>query len=270
MVRSWPHKPLPFSHLGLSPLETISAITANGTGVSLPIYPMNSYQFLQEVHSIPVLANLVDHLSWLSGNFSWFKAWQLVQSLALPTPWSQLVWCVLGQPRICCMIWHLIHGKTPKYHWAKSRGVLLASRCPNCFSQEESDIHIFFECSFAKKVWMWLLSPVSASWRPASFLLSSIWNALSYGRDDFGRNKLLLSLPISSLLFGKLELTPYSTTVGQQWQEQKPFSQIISQTCIMLLLIKFEGNLTIQIWVFFRWDPPLYSVFFLVLLPFVL
>lgn len=89
-------------------------------------------------------------------------------------------------PSLACLSWRLMHRSTPTDEWAKRKGWSLTSRCHNCFSEEESDLHLFFTCSLAKKIWCWLLSFCVVR-VPSSFSAASIWDSIAKDGDGSGR-----------------------------------------------------------------------------------
>lgn len=100
--------------------------------------------------------------------------------------WSGLLWSKYISPRLSCLSWRLLHGKTPTDFWAKLKGWSLASRCYNSLNGEESDLHLFFLCKLAQQFWHWLLRPYGAVPSPP-LTASFIWKTISIGRDVSGR-----------------------------------------------------------------------------------
>lgn len=71
-------------------------------------------------------------------------------------------------------------------HWATQKGISMASRCYSRHGNNESDIHLFFYCSLAQKLWQWLLRQDGTPLAPP-LLTSSIWTNLAKGVDGHGR-----------------------------------------------------------------------------------
>lgn len=85
-------------------------------------------------------------------------------------------------PRLACLSWRLMHTTTPTEEWAKREGWSPPSRCHNCFSDEESNLHLFFSCPLAQKLWRWLLNFCAAR-LPNPISASSIWYSLAKAGD---------------------------------------------------------------------------------------
>jgi hypothetical protein len=105
------------------------------------------------------------------------------------------------------MVWRLMHEKMPTDENLMSRGCALPSMCNLCNCHIESSFHIFFECSFAIRLWSWLAGCLNQTiqftcmedmwklcdlnWSPQSKvtittaiinLLNSIWSARNQSR----------------------------------------------------------------------------------------
>ena len=65
-------------------------------------------------------------------------------------------------------------------------GTSMASRCYSCLNERELDLHLFFFCSLAQKLWSWLLSQNGTPPAPP-LSTSSVWTALIQGVDVNGR-----------------------------------------------------------------------------------
>ncbi|XXG88201.1 hypothetical protein AAC387_Pa12g0445 [Persea americana] len=143
----------------------------------------------QATNLIPLgLPPVPDSLFWKnsSGKFSLQEAWNLLRTPDSIKTWSSLILNNLVNPWLACHSWRLMHRRTPTEIWAKSKGWSMASRCHNCFIEEESDLHLFFSCSLAQKFWAWLLSPYEVRLLyPIS--ASSIWNSVAKKADVLGR-----------------------------------------------------------------------------------
>lgn len=87
--------------------------------------------------------------------------------------------------RLACFCWRLLHKKTPTKHWAKHRGWSMASRCSS-FSNDKTELLLFFSCNLAQQLWTWLLNHGSPTpYFPLS--ASTIWTAIAQGVDVPGR-----------------------------------------------------------------------------------
>lgn len=124
--------------------------------------PQTIMQHLQSATNIIIHASLqADLVSWVgstNGNLSFQTTWNLVRSRAIVVPQSSLLWNMIVNLRISCFVWRLIHKRTPMQNCTRSIGVQLASRCALCYSNEDSEMHLFFSCSFSRNLWCWILS----------------------------------------------------------------------------------------------------------------
>lgn len=69
-------------------------------------------------------------------------------------------------------IWRLLNDKIPTYEKLMERGCNLPSICNLCLSSVETTYHLFFNCSYAVRLWSWLASSLNLSIHAVfSFLL---------------------------------------------------------------------------------------------------
>ncbi|XP_048615609.1 uncharacterized protein LOC125588345 [Brassica napus] len=66
--------------------------------------------------------------------------------------WIKDVWMGSISPKLKLFMWTILHNALPLGENLKRRGLLVNTKCPRC-DEEETTMHIFFECDFAKKVW---------------------------------------------------------------------------------------------------------------------
>lgn len=66
--------------------------------------------------------------------------------------WHPLVWNVLNCPRDALHSWLCACGRLPTKDKLISRGVNVSSVCPLCSFVDESEAHLYFECSWSKNV----------------------------------------------------------------------------------------------------------------------
>ena len=135
---------------------------SEGWNWSIPSHlPWVIKYYLQSASTSHSPTNAVDSLSWVgcsNGNHSLQQAWQLVRSRAAPVNWAPLVWNNLISPGISCLIWRLLHRRTPTQNWARSIRVSIPSRFALCCNNEESELHLLFSCTFSISLWSWILS----------------------------------------------------------------------------------------------------------------
>ncbi|XP_058760550.1 uncharacterized protein LOC131633894 [Vicia villosa] len=70
--------------------------------------------------------------------------------------WISFPWHRDIPPSQSMVVWRLIHKRMPSDDNLKIRGLSFPSMCSLCKSSEESAFHIFFDCTYAKKLWNWL------------------------------------------------------------------------------------------------------------------
>jgi len=75
--------------------------------------------------------------------------------------WTKAIWGLDIPPSKSLLIWRLMHKKVPTDENLNSRGCSFPSMCSTCKSFTESSMHLFFECSFALKMWSWLASIIN-------------------------------------------------------------------------------------------------------------
>ena len=121
-----------------------------------------------------------------TGNLPLTIAWNLLRTKAAETSWSGLNWNKFINPHLACLSWFLLHRKTSSDNWAKLRGWSNASRCHNCFSDEETDLHTFFSCNLAQLFWHWLLNPLGAL-LSSTLSASAIWKIIVADGEVLGR-----------------------------------------------------------------------------------
>ena len=50
-------------------------------------------------------------------------------------------------------IWKLLHNCLPAFDKLKERGIPVARTCVMCNDLEESTVHLFLECNYARAIW---------------------------------------------------------------------------------------------------------------------
>ena len=68
------------------------------------------------------------------------------------TNWKKSVWKLQTTPKIKLFMWKVFHGAIPVGEQLIRRHIGVDGRCKLC-GRSESINHLFFECSFAQKVW---------------------------------------------------------------------------------------------------------------------
>jgi hypothetical protein len=133
---------------------------------SIPPKLLNAYpQLIQHVQSITIPLDLQeDRLLWNSSNCGIVSLKDAYQFIAPPDqnlPWTKNVWCKDIPPSKSLFIWRLFHDKVPTDDNLLSSGCSLASVCSLCFNHIETTSHLFFECTYAAKVWTWFYNLIN-------------------------------------------------------------------------------------------------------------
>jgi len=105
-----------------------------------------------------------DMLLWKHCNFgalSLKEAFLHKNGYAQNLPWTKAIWGLDIPPSKSLLIWRLMHRKIPTDENLNARGCSFPSMCSTCKSYTESSMHLFFECSFAVRLWSWLASIIS-------------------------------------------------------------------------------------------------------------
>lgn len=105
-----------------------------------------------------------DRLIWnhnSNGELSLNDAYNFKRHEAAKVQWAPLLWCKDIPPSKSLLAWRLIHDKVPTDEKLAERGLHFPSMCSLCYNYTESTFHLFFECTFAYKLWCWLASIVN-------------------------------------------------------------------------------------------------------------
>lgn len=177
-----------FPHLDFSKWDLVADIIQNNC-LCIPTHLLAELQafLLQSTSHIPIGGiSVPDTLSWQgnhSRNLSLKEARHTLRTRQAVVNWSGLVWNKIINSRLACFCWHLLQRKTPTDHWAKHRGWSMASKCCYSLSNDETELHLFFQ------LWTWLLSHVGPTpYFPLS--ASASWTAIAQGVDVVGRKSV--------------------------------------------------------------------------------
>jgi len=105
-----------------------------------------------------------DKLMWhntKSGDLSLKEAYQLKDSHANKLHWASTIWSIDIPPSRSLVAWRIMHDKMPTDEKLKERGCSFPSICNLYLNQEETTFHVFFDCSYAMRLWNWLASTLN-------------------------------------------------------------------------------------------------------------
>ena len=88
--------------------------------------------------------------------------------------WAKLIWSKDIPPSKSLLVWRCMLNKLPTDDNLITRGCHLPSICSLCFNHSESSFHLFFECSYAQKIWRWLASTINFNFQFQS--IEEIWS----------------------------------------------------------------------------------------------
>ncbi|KAG7533037.1 Reverse transcriptase zinc-binding domain [Arabidopsis thaliana x Arabidopsis arenosa] len=66
--------------------------------------------------------------------------------------WNKEIWHNNCSPKVKFLLWKAMKNALPVGANLKSRGITPTANCPHC-AEEETSLHLFFHCQFAKQVW---------------------------------------------------------------------------------------------------------------------
>lgn len=110
--------------------------------------------------------------SWVWNPDKGFSIKSAINALASygPAPgWVKIVWCIHHVPRYAIILWLACWKRLNTQDKLLKWGMISANHCLLCEQSLEDQDHIFFRCSYSKKVWHSILSrcmhyPLSMDW----------------------------------------------------------------------------------------------------------
>ncbi|XP_022040693.1 uncharacterized protein LOC110943250 [Helianthus annuus] len=141
-------------------LRILLMISANGNGLKLGsiFFPV-----LINIPSPHPLVDMADRCSWkdMEGNLCHFRSWDVWNTLRHRgdrVDWVDSIWFSQCIPRHSFHMWLVMTNKLKTQDrmatWeAGSTTNLILMCCPLCYHDRDSRDHLFFQCSFATKVW---------------------------------------------------------------------------------------------------------------------
>ena len=153
------------SHLHSNLTATVSDFIVNGQW-SFPISVLLSFpevKHMVEQVTIPIEVS-EDKLLWVKSNnenLSYKEAFLFKYGTSQNMNWAKTLWSPDIPPSKSLLVWRLMHNRVPTDENLMSKGVQIPTMCSTCNSNCESSFHLFFECSYAMKIWNWLFSIIN-------------------------------------------------------------------------------------------------------------
>lgn len=120
-----------------------------------------SFPFVaEEIRKIIILLFCVeDQLVWSksdSGELKIRDAFHFLNPQGNSVSWGKIIWSSCIPPSRTFLLWKLLHNKMTTDENLQRRGCTFVSICSLCGQYQETSIHLFLQCSFAKIQWFWL------------------------------------------------------------------------------------------------------------------
>ncbi|XP_026451888.1 uncharacterized protein LOC113352260 [Papaver somniferum] len=98
---------------------------------------------------------------------------------------SHFIWQQAIPPKICFLMWCLVHGKLNTIDLLQRKGMNLHNDCDLCCGGEETQDHLFLHCKIAYKIWCNLTPSTCWTWvLPGSMLaLAESWHTTQFSED---------------------------------------------------------------------------------------
>ncbi|XP_058742332.1 uncharacterized protein LOC131614798 [Vicia villosa] len=106
---------------------------------------------------IPIV-NRHDTRVWIHsqfGDMSAKTAYEFKRTKGDQKEWWRWIWSKSIPPSKSSLVWRLLHRKVPTDEQWRRRNFAMASKCVLCSAAEETDQHLFFDCSYASYLWNW-------------------------------------------------------------------------------------------------------------------
>ena len=113
---------------------------------------VSQLEYLKQIVNEVVLQDKEDRIIWVANNNCLTSAavyQRLTEFSHNNRSWSQ-IWCMKIPPRIKVFLWQAEHNRLPTYDLLKRRSVRFENLCKWCNAEEETQAHLFFQCSLAK------------------------------------------------------------------------------------------------------------------------
>jgi len=123
-----------------------------------------------------------DKLVWVnstSGDLTLKEAYLFKEHHNQTIEWAITIWCSDIPPSKSLIAWRIMHDKMPADEKLIERGCCLPSICNLCLNQNETTLHIFFDCPCAVKIWTWFSAVIHIN---LNFLnVEDIWKLCDRG-----------------------------------------------------------------------------------------
>ena len=153
---------IPVSKVSKLLCAKVSDFIKNGSWHCYTVLITNLVALWSEISAVQLpYSDIDDKLVWLDsleGTLSLSIAYEFKRSKQVIVPWDRWVWRQCFRPRNSIILWKFLHGKILTDDLLLQRGFSFASMCSLCHASVETCHHLFFECSFSKKVWSAILS----------------------------------------------------------------------------------------------------------------
>lgn len=131
-----------------------------------------------EIHQMPITIfpceNQVVWHNSNSGLLTFIDAFFFLKPSNPSISWGKLIWNQFIPPSKSLLVRRLIHHKMPTDENLRVRGYITVSICSLSEMSDETSEHLFFNCTFARYIWSWLINVLQC--KPD---LSSILSMLS-------------------------------------------------------------------------------------------
>ncbi|GJU35720.1 RNA-directed DNA polymerase, eukaryota, reverse transcriptase zinc-binding domain protein, partial [Tanacetum coccineum] len=138
-------------------------------------------------------------------DFSVSTVWNDIRECSVIVPWVKLVWFSQCIPRHAFMVWLAFHGRLKTQDlmgvWEKKDDM----RCVFCKNVPDSHDHLFFECSFSRRIWDCLKCMVRMDHAPYG------WSQIK---------EFMLKRPINKSIWSILQRLLIGASIYFLWQER--------------------------------------------------
>jgi hypothetical protein len=96
-----------------------------------------------------------DRMVWKSstGKYSCAQTWEMLRTKLLEVGWHKIVWFELAIPKHAFILWLVFRNALSTKERMCCWGYVGSTLCIVCFACQESRDHLFFNCSFSKRIW---------------------------------------------------------------------------------------------------------------------